>query len=305
MSDTSVFRCIGGAVVGKDHVCCVVALLVFGAFGVAGAAADEMTVAPAAFITAPTGPLHWTGFYVGANGGYGWDSSAVTYSPNDAASQAGTCGGVGRGKCIPDATFQMRGGLAGGQAGFNWQINSMWVTGVEADYQWANITAQGVSSFHLGNVGSANTATNMIANEAVKSFGTVRVRMGVEPANPFLFYGTAGLAFGQVSETFSTQSAGSGTLASGGFSYSCLAGASCFGGTSSKTLVGWTVGGGGEYALTSNLTFKAEVLFVDLGVPRATVVAQNTVAGTSPASFTATFLPAGFLVARGGLNLKF
>jgi hypothetical protein len=84
MSDTSVWGCIGGAAVKKNRVCRVIALFVlFGAFGAAGAAADEMTVAPAAFITAPTGQFQWTGFYVGANGGYGWSSSSVTYSPND------------------------------------------------------------------------------------------------------------------------------------------------------------------------------------------------------------------------------
>jgi hypothetical protein len=99
--------CIGGAAVRTNRVCRVVALLVlFGACGAAGAAADEMTVAPSAFITAPSGPFQWAGFYVGANGGYGWSNSSVTYSPNDAASQAGTCGGVGRGKCIPDGGFQ-------------------------------------------------------------------------------------------------------------------------------------------------------------------------------------------------------
>jgi outer membrane immunogenic protein len=179
------------------------------------------------------------------------------------------------------------------------------VAGVEADYQWANLTGQGLSTFHLGNVGAATANINMVANQAIKSFGTVRARAGVVVLNPLLVYFTAGLAYGQVSENLNTQPAGSGALSSGGFSYSCVAGASCFAGASSKTMVGWTVGGGSEYALTSNLTFRAEVLFVDLGVPQATVVAQNAVARTTPSSFTATFGPAGFIVARGGLNLRF
>ena len=82
----------------KNCVCGVTALLVFGVLYVAEAVADEMTMAPAAFITSPASSLTWTGFYIGGNGGFGWSSSSVSYSPNDAAAQAGTCGGVGKGK---------------------------------------------------------------------------------------------------------------------------------------------------------------------------------------------------------------
>jgi outer membrane immunogenic protein len=288
--------------VKKNRVCGVIALLVFGVLGAAGAVADEMTVAPAAFITSPTSSLAWTGFYIGANGGYGWSSSSVSYSPNDAAAQAGTCGRVGKGKCIPSADYTTQGPLAGGQAGFNWQINSMWLVGVEADYQWANLTGEGVSPFTLGNVAN----TNMIADQSIKSFGTARVRMGALLANPILLYGTAGLAYGRVGETLNVQSTGSGSLSSGGFSYRCIVGGSpCFSGASSATLVGWTVGGGAEFALTSHLTFKTEILYIDLGVPKDTAIAQTTLTKTSPSSFTASFSPAGFVVARGGLNFRF
>lgn len=290
----------------KNRVCRVIALLVlFGAFGAAGAAADEMTVAPAAFITAPTGPFQWTGFYIGGNGGYGWSSSSVTYSPNDAASQAGTCGGVGRGQCIPPGGFQTGGPLAGGQVGYNWQFNPLGVAGIEADYQWANLTGQGLSPFQLGNVGAASANSTMIANQTINSFGTVRARAGWVVVNPLLVYFTAGLAFGHVGETLTLQPAGSGRLPSGGFSYVCVAGAPCFAGSSSQTMFGWTVSGGTDYALTSNLILRAEVLFFDLGVPRATAIAQNVVAGTSPSALTATFGPAGFIIARGGLSYKF
>jgi hypothetical protein len=84
VSDTSVHRCIGGAVVNKKRVCRVIAFVVFGALGSAGAAADEMTVAPAAFITAPTGQFNWAGLYFGVNGGYAGSSSSVAYGADDA-----------------------------------------------------------------------------------------------------------------------------------------------------------------------------------------------------------------------------
>jgi outer membrane immunogenic protein len=291
--------------VNKKRVCRVIAFLVFGALGSAGAAADEMTVAPAAFITVPTAVFHWTGFYIGGNGGFAGSSSSVAYGPNDAASQAGTCGGVGRGRCVPNGSFQTVGPLGGAQVGYNWQVHPLWMAGVEADYQWANLTGQGVSTFHLGNVGAASTSQNMVANQAIRSFGTVRARAGWVITNPLVLYGTAGLAFGQVNESINMQPDGAGTLSSGGFSYACVAGVSCFAGSSSKTMLGWTIGGGADYALTSSLIFRAEVLFVDLGVPKATVVAQNAGVGTTPSSFTATFGAAAFVVARGGLNYKF
>jgi opacity protein-like surface antigen len=70
-------------------------------------------------------------------------------------------------------------------------------------------------------------------------------------------------------------------------------------------MLGFAVGGGAEMALTTRLTLKTEILYVDLGVPRGTVVAQAAAPGTSPASFSATLAPAGFVVARGGLNFRF
>jgi outer membrane immunogenic protein len=291
--------------VNKKRVCRVIAFVVFGALISAGAAADEMVVAPAAFITAPTGIFNWAGLYVGVNGGYAGSSSSVAYGANDAASQAGTCGGVGHGRCIPNGSFQTIGPLGGGQIGYNWQVNPLWTAGVEADYQWANLTGQGVSTFHLGNVGAASANQNMVANQTIRSFGTIRARAGWVIINPLVFYGTAGLAFGQINESVNMQPDGAGTLSSGGFSYACVAGASCLAGSSSTTTLGWTIGGGTDYALTSNLIFRAEVLFVDLGAPKATFVAQNAAAGTTPSSLTATFSAAAFVVARGGLNYKF
>jgi outer membrane immunogenic protein len=273
------------------------------AIGAPAALAEELATAPAAFITTGLPYLLWSGVYVGVNGGFGWGDSAENYSANDAAALAGTCGGTGRGTCPTSSDFVRHGAIAGGQIGFNWQISPNWLTGIEADYQWSDMNATTATPpFRLGNAG----ATMAVANQSVTSFGTLRARMGVVIANPLLLYGTAGLAIGRVSEQATIAGVSTVPVSLGGFSYLCNAGgSSCFSGSSEKTLIGWSGGAGAEYAITSQLTFKAELLYADLGPMKVTTVAQNTVPGTAPASFTAAFPAVNFVIVRGGVNFRF
>ena len=65
--------------------------------------------------------------------------------------------------------------------------------------------------------------------------------------------------------------------------------------------MGWTVGGGFEYALSQRLSLKGEYLFVDLG--SVTVKARP---GLSPPDvFLASRTDFELQVARVGLNYKF
>ena len=216
----------------KKSIACIAALL---AFGMTGAMAEEMAVPPSQFITARVPYLAWTGFYVGINGGFALGNSSVAFAPKDPAALAGTCGGGGapKGQCITSVDFRRDGAVAGGQFGYNWQVNSQWLIGAEADYQWSNLDGSASSSFRLGNVG----ATNTVASQTVDSFGTVRARAGVLLAPPLLLYGTGGFAFGQVHENLRVPAVTTNFLSAGGFSYACTIGTACFAGSRIANLV--------------------------------------------------------------------
>jgi outer membrane immunogenic protein len=109
----------------------------------------------------------WTGFYVGANAGYGWgnmDSRGV------------------------NAFGDLDGFVGGGQIGYNYQLGQI-VLGVEADFQGADLKA-GSSFAGLGIVGEGKT----------EWFGTVRGRVGYA-FDRFLPYVTGGFAYGNVKTT--------------------------------------------------------------------------------------------------------
>jgi outer membrane immunogenic protein len=255
-------------------------LLVLGtvaaAFFVAPAFAADMGVkAPPPPPPAPA--FSWTGFYVGANGGYGWRDPTVTYTPNDPGAFIGTCAGIGGGTCIPPASFSIGGGLVGGQVGYNWQYSQKWLAGVEADLDWSRINGSGNSNFSLNSAGPGT----FTATESVSGFGTLRGRLGFIPVSPLLIYATGGLAFGDVkaSAIMPGSGVGVGGANAGGFAYACGTGtgqANCFIGSSSRTMVGWTVGAGFEYAIMNNTSLKAEYLYADLGSRSINTVTTST-----------------------------
>jgi outer membrane immunogenic protein len=139
-------------------------------------------------------------------------------------------------------------GFAGGvQVGYNFQ-NGPWVFGVEGDIQAA---------------GADDTfAPWKFSNPW---FGTVRGRAGYA-FNNILFYGTAGLAFGELR-------------------------AQTFGWTESHTSVGWTAGVGAEVGFAPNWSAKLEYLYIDLST------SQFAITGVSN-GYSAS-------VVRAGVNYHF
>lgn len=172
-------------------------------------------------------PFDWTGFYLGANVGYGWAESDPTVRDfNDHFSYY-------------DKTSSEMNGVAGGvQLGYNYQINRI-IMGVEADFSGANITNEDTE---------LNTTENATReNNEIDSFGTVRARFGFLPSERLLLYITAGFAFANLDYELQTD-----TRFHAPYNYQ-------------ETKTGWAGGAGVEYGISESVTLRAEFLHLDVG----------------------------------------
>src|SRR6185437_13502150 len=74
----------------------------------------------------------WSGFYIGANGGWGSSRNCWDFLP--------VGGGV-----ASDGCHDASGGTVGGQIGYRWQAGT-WVFGLEAQGNWADLSGSNISS---------------------------------------------------------------------------------------------------------------------------------------------------------------
>src|SRR5436190_9477085 len=68
----------------------------------------------------------WSGFYIGANGGWAWGRRCFDVTTFDGF------------RVFDEACSDASGGVVGGQIGYRWQASS-WVFGLEAQGDWANL----------------------------------------------------------------------------------------------------------------------------------------------------------------------
>jgi outer membrane immunogenic protein len=191
-------------------------------FAQAASAADMPARMPAKAAPMVVAPYNWTGLYIGVNGGGAWDHvnwdfpTFATSAPHDGS-----------------------GGFAGGQIGYNWQMNT-WVFGVELDGDWASIK---------GSVACPNPV--FTCGHEVQGLATLRGRIGTTMIDPrLLAYFTGGGAWGHVRYDEFVTATG---LSPVGQPHA------------SADQYGWTVGGGLEYAFLPRWSAKAEYLYYDLG----------------------------------------
>ena len=162
------------------------AILVAGGIG-AAAAADGLPLPPPPPLPPPL-PMpvvqvfSWTGFYIGANAGWGWTNGSGTFTTPLGADPF---------------TVNNNGFLGGAQTGYNWQMGPA-VFGAEADFQ--GTTASGPLSATAGPTVSATAKTPWL--------GTMRGRVGYA-MDRVLLYVTGGAVYGNSTWNGTVSSVGS------------------------------------------------------------------------------------------------
>jgi outer membrane immunogenic protein len=159
--------------------------------------------------------------------------------------------------------------FGGVQAGCNYQAGN-WVFGVQADYGWADAVGSHADTFFIGFIDRSRT----------DSLGSVTGRVGYAWGR-FLGYVKGGGAW-EHDRYYALLAATGATVAS-----------------ATETRGGWTVGIGGEYAFTDNLSGFVEYDYYDFGTRAVTAVSPTGFA------FGDVDIRERKSVVKAGLNWKF
>jgi outer membrane immunogenic protein len=197
------------------------------------AAADQKLVMKAP----PRAPIFsWTGGYLGISGGWTWGRAKVIHGGQDTT-------GFAPNTDITD-WFDVSGGLIGGTAGYNSQINQI-VLGAEADVSW--VWKKGTGN----DIAPFNTSFAQEVNENI--LATARGRLGFLPTNDVLLYITGGVAVANVKQrVFDHAPACGGAFA-------------CTDISQTQPMFGAVAGAGIEGHFSGNWSAKVEALYIAFG----------------------------------------
>ena len=180
----------------------------------------------------PATPLaDWGGFYAGVHAGWGWaDPDYAIEEDSDFwwPSQ------------FESYSIDADGPIAGLQAGFNWQIDSL-LLGLEADLSWGGIDG----GFNAVDLPNTNYFFN--ADSEIDYLASIRARAGLT-WDQVLFYATGGIAFTSMDTKIISD--WNGNIEN-------------YNNSTSHT--GWVAGGGVEVKVTNNVTGRLEFLHYEFG----------------------------------------
>src|SRR3982074_388675 len=169
---------------------------------------------------------NWSGFYVGIHGGGGM-ANADILDPDGRFFGANT-------------KFHTGFGTAGGQIGYNWQMNSF-VFGVEGDLNY--MSARSSHPVALANSFFDTTAENF----KLDAFGSLRARAGLA-VDSTLIYVTGGPGWGHSASSVTSDD---------------LISPLRFQSIDNEWRMGFAAGFGVERMMTQNLVLRAEYLYLD------------------------------------------
>jgi outer membrane immunogenic protein len=225
--------------------------------GVGAASAADMAVKARPI---PVPVYSWTGCYIGLSAGAKGVQTRDTVNYPVPAPFVSTSLDLGR---LEDVTW-----IGGGQVGCNYQTGN-WVFGIEGD---AHAQKWAVSSTLVGQSFPGFFAFGDTFELRSDWQASARGRVGYA-VDRALFYVTGGAAFTEVR-------AYSSWVGVQGFRTALIA-------TDDRTLTGWTIGAGVEWAATNNITLGLEGRYSDYGTQRFNA---GPVVTTPPATSAITLI---------------
>jgi outer membrane immunogenic protein len=264
----------------------------FAALGGSALAADLPSTKEAPVYAAPA-PA-WTGFYVGAFGGYGWGGNQ-SWSNSLVSPDYWNLGQfMGSGNSS--------GGFGGIQLGYNWQFAPTWVATLGADLGFGSIggsVSNPLSYSAIGRCGvqSADQSANCQANANVMADFLVRLGYLVAPST--LLYVKGGLALTnieyQVNNIVDTTGGTCGPVGAIRMNYN----------SANLLHVGGVFGAGVEQKFTDHITGFVEYDYTTGGGTHSVFFSNNSGDSCVP-SFTANVNAGGGIsTIRAGLNYMF
>lgn len=227
--------------------------------------------------------LNWTGFYVGGNAGH-WESQKDKIVTTGSTNYINPTFASGAGN-IANALAQMgnnsfsldpNGFIGGGQVGYNYQFSKGVLLGLDINFDALTNSSNTYTLQRTVNLAdfAESYAGSLEVNQKINNLGAVRARLGYLFYPTFLVFATGGFAFGNVTldTTWTAQESLGPTVFPGVTAQNNV----------SKTLTGWTAGGGVEWLFKPNWSASLEYIYYDLDGLNAPVTLAQTNASTTP-----------------------
>ncbi|MGO9115037.1 MAG: outer membrane protein [Thermoguttaceae bacterium] len=198
----------------------------------------------------------WTGLYLGFQAGFAWGNSNLNFTGFDSSA----------GIPVNNSVINSHNGAIGGaHLGYNYQINQ-WVIGVEGS---VDLT----SSLYIASFPVAFGGSSLSASTASNVQGSIRGRIGYA-FDRAIIYATGGVTF--VNYTTSYELIGNYSGNAGINGGNLVFGSNYF----TNFPVGWTVGGGVEYAIDDYWSVRGEYRYTSFGTVSNAFIDGGALAST-------------------------